>query len=122
MAGAHLKCPPPAGVNPESHALASVNAWLSLFDQRVPPLQEEADKRAARASRFQLEAPLPAAAALDSRGADSELEARARRAARFGMAYQPAEAVLMDMGAWARAVVVVQAWRRGQLSDGKVGR
>ncbi len=68
-------------------------------DHPLLPLQEEADKRASRASRFQLEAPLPAAAALDARGADSELEARARRAARFGVAYQPTEAVLMDMGA-----------------------
>ncbi|KXZ55537.1 hypothetical protein GPECTOR_2g1086 [Gonium pectorale] len=62
---------------------------LDLFSQ------EERDKRAARAARFQLEAPL--APALDSYRPDEELEARARRAVKFGVSYQPTEAVLMDM-------------------------
>ncbi|KAG2501703.1 hypothetical protein HYH03_000204 [Edaphochlamys debaryana] len=56
---------------------------------------EEQEKRAARASRFQLAEPL--APALDQYRPDAELEARARRAAKFGVPYQPTEAVLMDM-------------------------
>ncbi|KAG2451293.1 hypothetical protein HYH02_003899 [Chlamydomonas schloesseri] len=57
--------------------------------------EEEQQKRAARASRFQLAE--PRAPALDRYRPDEELEARARRAAKFGVPYQPTEAVLMDM-------------------------
>lgn len=59
----------------------------------VPP-QEEQDKRSARASRFNIEAP----SQLLQYKPDEELEARARRAKKFGVAYQPTDAVLMDMG------------------------
>ncbi|KAG2435731.1 hypothetical protein HXX76_006928 [Chlamydomonas incerta] len=62
---------------------------LDLFSE------EEQQKRASRASRFQLAE--PRAPALDRYRPDEELEARARRAAKFGVPYQPTEAVLMDM-------------------------
>ncbi|GLC70763.1 hypothetical protein PLESTF_001030700 [Pleodorina starrii] len=56
---------------------------------------EEREKRAARATRFRLEAPL--APSLDEYKPDEEMEARARRAVKFGVPYQPTDAVLMDM-------------------------
>ncbi|GFR48894.1 hypothetical protein Agub_g10839, partial [Astrephomene gubernaculifera] len=62
---------------------------LDLFSQ------EEQAKRAARAARFQLSAPL--APSVDAYRPDEELQARARRAAKFGVPYQPTDAVLMDM-------------------------
>ncbi len=49
-----------------------------------------------RAARFQLEVPL--APSLDTYKPDEEQEALARRTVKFGVPYQPTDAVLMDMG------------------------
>ncbi|GLI68096.1 hypothetical protein VaNZ11_012421 [Volvox africanus] len=56
---------------------------------------EEREKRAARAARFRLEGPL--VPSLDAYKPDGGLEARVRRAVKFGVPYQPTDAVLMDM-------------------------
>ncbi len=74
----------------EKHGKHGFTTGVDIFSE------EEQQKRAARANRFQLEAPL--APALNAYKPDEELTVRARRAAKFGIAYQPQEAVLMDMG------------------------
>ncbi|GIL52550.1 hypothetical protein Vafri_8387, partial [Volvox africanus] len=56
---------------------------------------EEREKRAARAARFRLEGPL--GPSVDAYKPDGDQEARARRAVKFGVPYQPTDAVLMDM-------------------------
>ena len=55
--------------------------------------QEEIDKRRERAERFNVEGQ----AGLDYKP-EEEIEVLAKRAQKFNLKYEPAEAVLMDMG------------------------
>lgn len=56
-------------------------------------MQEEQEKRASRASRFNTE---PPAAYIYK--PDDDIAAKTKRAEKWGVDYKPEEAVLMDMG------------------------